>query len=221
MDASEVLARVFVLGQHIYETERTRRRSKQRSSELKDLGQKIASASSNLRQSAPETANVGKASHQPEKDPILGSLGEGSHPKPPLAVMERAGLHPETMNWQLQQARAELWELEGHLKHKCLGCGTPPTCCFKHGLNVIDIARETKSMTTEPVWDHMVELGDEVRFKCHPDAVEAGTYFAEFPSLILRTSELRRTIEDKLIEFSRPGPTLEEAKALQEKGVEL
>ena len=213
MDRAEIVARVFVIGQQIYNAERARRRSKQRGSELKESGDKIASASSNLRQRAPEIENMGGTSHQPEKGPILASLSEESHSRPPLMVKERPGLHPETMNWQLQQARAELWELEGHLKHKCLGCGTPPTCCFKHGLNLIDIAQETKSMTTGPAWDRIVELGEEVRVKCHPDAVQAGTYFAEFPSLVLRTSELRRIIEDKLIEFGRPEPTLEEAKA--------
>lgn len=163
-----------------------------------------------MTQPAPETEIVGKTSHEPEKPPILPSE---SHSKPPLAVKERKGLGPETMKWQLQQTRADLWELEGHLKSKCLSCGDPPTCCIKHAFNLIDIANETKSMTTEPIWDDIIKLAEEVKVKCHPDAIKAETYFAELPSLAIRTSELRRVIEDKLIKLSKPEITLEEAKA--------
>lgn len=82
MDASNVIAKVFVLGQEIYNAERTRKRSKQRSSELKELDQKIALTTSNLTQSAPKIEDVGKASDEPEKTTVLDSgntlLGEDS-----------------------------------------------------------------------------------------------------------------------------------------------
>lgn len=224
MDASEIFAKIFTIGEGIYNAERARRRNKQRSSELKEFSEKVVSASSGVAQTAPGGREMGKISHEPESPLISASEGTETHSKPPLAVMERKGLDPETMKWQLQQTRADLWELEGHLKSKCLSCGDPPTCCIKHAFNLIDIAHETKSMTAEPIWDDIIKLAEEVKVKCHPDAIKAKTYFAEFPSLAIRTSELRRVIEDKLIKLSKPEITLEEAKAeaakLAEKEVE-
>jgi len=170
----------------------------------------VSTSPSEVSEKAPEREDVGKVSHEPEKPPI--SAPE-SPPKPPLAGMERKGLGPETMKWQLQQTRADLWELEGHLKSKCLSCGDPPTCCIKHAFNLIDIANETRSMTTEPIWDDIIKLAEEVKVKCHPDAIKAETYFAELPSLAIQTSGLRRVIEDKLIKLSKPEITLKEAKA--------
>jgi len=129
-------------------------------------------------------------------------------------VLTREGLDPDTMRWQLQEARAELWELEGHLKHYCKECGADNSCCFKHSQNMIDLAQETKSMTTDPVWDKIITLGEEIKVKAHPDNIRAGTYFAEFPQLIVRVSELRKPIETQLIQLSKPELTLEEAKQL-------
>lgn len=163
-----------------------------------------------MAQPAPETEIVGKVSHEPEKPPILPSE---SHSKPPLAVTERKGLDPETMRWQLGQTRSNLWELEGHLKNKCLGCGGDLSCCFKHGLNLIDIATETRSMTSNPMWDDIINLGEEVKVKAHPENIKTGKYFDEFPELVLRTSGLRRKVDTKLIELEKPALTLGEAKA--------
>lgn len=129
-------------------------------------------------------------------------------------VITRQGLDPETMRWQLQEARAELWELEAHLKHYCKECGPDFSCCFKHSQNLIDIAHETKSMTTDPIWDKIIAIGEEVRAKAHPDNIRTGTYFAEFPQLIVRVSELRKPIETQLIGVSKPQISLEEAKQL-------
>lgn len=125
------------------------------------------------------------------------------------AILERHGLDPETMKWQLEIARAELWALEGHLKHYCKGCGAGNDCCFKHSQDIIDIARETKSMTTDPIWDEIVSLGEEIREKAHPENIKTGKYFDEFPQLVVRVSELRRPIEVKLIEITKPEITLE------------
>ncbi len=69
-------------------------------------------------------------------------------------------------------------------------------------------------MTTDPVWDKIITLGEEIKVKAHPDNIRAGTYFAEFPELIVRVSELRKPIETQLIQLSKPTLTLEEAKAL-------
>ena len=69
-------------------------------------------------------------------------------------------------------------------------------------------------MTTDPIWDSIIKLGEEVKLKAHPDHIHAGTYFAEFPQLVVRTSELRKPIETQLIQLSKPELTLEEAKKL-------
>ncbi len=167
---------------------------------------------SEIAQTAPQREDVGKTSQEPARPPTLKSATE-SHPKPPLAVMERKGLDPETMTWQLRQTRSDLWELEGHLKNKCRGCGGDLSCCFKHGLNLIDIASETKSMTSDSLWDDIINLGEEVKVKAHPENIKTGKYFDEFPELVLRTSALRTKVDTKLIELEKPAPTLEEVKA--------
>lgn len=167
---------------------------------------------SKIAQKGPQKENMDKTSQEPARPPTLKSETE-SHPKPPLAVMERKGLDPETMTWQLRQTRSDLWELEGHLKNNCLGCGGDLSCCFKHGLNLIDIASETKSMTSEALWDDIINLGEEVKVKAHPGNIKTGKYFDEFPELVLRTSDLRRKVDTKLIELEKPALTLEEAKA--------
>jgi len=220
MSAGDIFARVFQIGYVIYDAERTRRRARQRSSELKETGERAismltpaeTSPTSPSKSENPES--FGGGATQTSQQPITPEIsGEKSHLKPLLVVKERQGLDPETMAWQLKQTRAELWQLEGHLKNKCLGCGDPPTCCIKHAFNLLDIANETKSMTTEPIWDDIIKLAEEVKVKCHPDAIKAETYFDELPSLAIRASELRRVIEDKLIKLSKPELTLEEAKA--------
>lgn len=167
---------------------------------------------SKIAQTAPPKENMGNMSQEPARPPTLKSEME-SHPKPPLAVKERKGLDPETMRWQLRQTRSDLWELEAHLKNRCLGCGGDLSCCFKHGLNLIDIASETKSMTSDSLWGDIINLGEEVKMKAHPENIKTGKYFNEFPELVLRTSGLRTRVDTKLIELEKPAPTLEEAKA--------
>lgn len=152
----------------------------------------------------PSSVKTTVSTQKPERVGQGGSTG----------VLVREGLDPETMKWQLEKARGELWELEGHLKHYCKGCGADFSCCFKHSQNSIDIARETKSMTSDPIWDKIIKLGEEVRMKAHPDHIRAGTYFDEFPQLVIRVSELRRPIETQLIQLSKPDLTLEKAKQL-------
>ncbi len=127
-------------------------------------------------------------------------------------VITRQGLDPETMKWQLGLARADLWDLEVHLKNKCLDCGKDVDCCWKHGQNLIDNHTETASMTTDPMWHEIVEFAKEVKAKAHPEHIKRGTYFNEFPQLVLRASELRRKVDSKLIDLEKPKPPLEEVK---------
>lgn len=178
---------------------------------LRPKPSKASKPPSEMAKTAPQKEDVGKTSQGPASPPALKSDTE-SHPKPPGAVMERKELDPETMRWQMAQARADLWELEGHLKNKCLECGGDLSCCFKHALNLIDIAGETKSMTIDSLWDDIIALAKDVKVKAHPENIKTGKYFEEFPQLVLRTSELRRRVDTKLIELERPAPTLEEAK---------
>ncbi len=220
MNASDIFARVFSIGYVIYDAERTRRQARQRSSELKETSERATSLlpssetspTSSSKSENPESLG-GSATETSQQPVATAILSEKSRSSPSLTVKERKELDPETMVWQLKQTRADLWQLEGHLKNECLGCGDPPTCCIKHAFNLIDIATETKSMTTEPLWDDIIKLAEEVKVKCHPDAIKAETYFAELPSLTIRASEFRREIEDKLIKLSKPELTLEEAKA--------
>lgn len=165
---------------------------------------KKPSASPESEEEAPSEEKTTSTIQKPEEVRQSGTTG----------VVIRERLDPETMRWQLQETRAELWELEAHLKHYCKECGPDFSCCFKHSQNLIDIARETKSMTTDPIFDDIIKHGEEVRVKAHPDHIRAGTYFAEFPRLIVRTSELRKPIETQLIQLSRPEITLEEAKQM-------
>lgn len=158
MNASDIFARIFSIGYVIYDAERTRRQARQRSSELKETSERAISMlpSSETSPTSPsKSANpevLGGDATETSQEPVSPEIsGEKSHSNPHLMVKERKGLDPETMAWQLKQTRADLWELEGHLKNKCLGCGGDLSCCFKHGLNLIDIATETKSMTTEPI----------------------------------------------------------------------
>jgi hypothetical protein len=220
MDAGDIFAKIFGIGYVIYDAERARRLARQRSSELKVMSEKVTStlpstgALSNPPSKTENSEVPDQDATQTSQEPVTAEiLGEESHSKPPVMVKERKELDPETMAWQLKQIRADLWELEGHLKNKCRGCGADVSCCYKHALNLIDIATETKSMTADPLWDDIIKLAEEVKVKCHPDAIKAETYFAELPSLTIRTSELRRAVEDKLIKLSKPELTLEEAMA--------
>lgn len=116
------------------------------------------------------------------------------------SIVERHNLDPETMQYQVKEARNELWLLENHLKTSCKGCSTDTHCCFKHSTNVEALAIETQSMTTDPLWGKMAQIAREVRAKVHPRDVQTGKYASEYPSLVIKVAELRKTADDKLME---------------------
>lgn len=113
---------------------------------------------------------------------------------------ERQNLDPETMHYQVQQTRNELWLLENHLKTACKGCGEKTDCCWKHSTNAETLARETQSMTTDALWNEIAETAREVRSKVHPKDIRSGKYAEEYPSLIIKVAELRKAADDKLME---------------------
>lgn len=72
MDVSNLIAKVYSIGYGIYDAERARRRSKQRSAELREAAERVVSVGSTAKQIAPETENVGKYIPKRRTSPILG-----------------------------------------------------------------------------------------------------------------------------------------------------
>jgi hypothetical protein len=130
-----------------------------------------------------------------------------------IGIITREGLDPQTLVYQEQKAYNELWLAESHAKEDFLGCGTDVDCGFKHGLNFVAIALETKSMTTDPVWQEIEDLGWELQSKAHPDRVLERTHHQEYHELAIKISKPRSEIEKRLKVKRKPIPSLEEAKA--------
>jgi len=122
-------------------------------------------------------------------------------------IISRTGVDAERLAWQEALIRGELWLLEGHLKNNCIGCGGDLSCCFKHSTNVIDAARETLSMTTDPLYREAVELAEGIQPFVHPDHVSAGTYVHMYPGFVIAVSEIRTQFEARVMANARPGTT--------------
>jgi hypothetical protein len=80
MDLSEILVKAYNIGQGLYEAERARRQSKQRSSELKELSNKIASAHTEGALLGPPEGGARDNTQVAEKAPknVLQSVSEGT-----------------------------------------------------------------------------------------------------------------------------------------------
>ena len=115
-------------------------------------------------------------------------------------IVTRRGLDEERLAYQEELARGEIWLLEAHLKNKGLGCGGDLECTWKHSDNIIRIADETLSMTTDPFWQNLKALAEEIRSKSHPEDVKRGTYAGEYPALAVRLSEFRAPLQKKAME---------------------
>lgn len=126
----------------------------------------------------------------------------------------RKGIDAVRLAWQEDLALGEAWLVEGHLKNKCIGCGGDVECCWKHSDNLVRVANETLSMTTDPFWQNLNALATEIRSKSLPDDVRAGTYAAEYPGLAVRMSEFRVPLQTKAMQRAKKSPTLEELKAM-------
>ncbi len=125
----------------------------------------------------------------------------------------RPGVDAERLAWQDGIIRGELWLLEGHLKNNCIGCGEDISCCWKHSTNSIDVARETMSMTTDPLYPETVELAERIKPFVHPDDVRAAKYVDKYPAFVIQVSEIRTRFEARVMANARSEITLEEAKA--------
>ncbi len=136
----------------------------------------------------------------PDEPPAEQPIEQPTEQQNETSSTERKSLDPETMHYQVQQTRNELWLLENHLKTACKGCGQAVDCCFKHSTNAEGLARETQSMTTDALWDKIAETAREVRGKVHPRDIRSGKYAGEYPSLIVKVAELRKAADDKLME---------------------
>lgn len=137
----------------------------------------------------------------PDDTPVEQSSEQAIEQQNEAPRTERQSLDPETMRYQVQQTRNELWLLENHLKTACKGCGADNTCCFKHSTNAETLARETQSMTTDALWDEIAETAREVRAKVHPRDIRSGKYANEYPSLIIKVAELRKAADDQLLQL--------------------
>lgn len=132
----------------------------------------------------------------------------------PTGVVTRPGVDAERMAWQDGIIRGELWLLEGHLKNNCLGCGGDVECCWKHTKNVLDAARETQSMTTEPLYQEAVSTADLIQPFVHPLDVKAGKYRDRYPALAIEVARIRTQFDKRLMAHARPPVTLDEAKKM-------
>jgi hypothetical protein len=133
---------------------------------------------------------------------------------PPGGVLTRPGVDAERMAWQDALIRGELWLLEGHLKENCIGCGGDVECCFKHSLNIMDAATETRSMTTEPLYTEAVELARRVQEVVHPEDVKAGRHRDRYPGLAIEVSQIRTRFDAQVMSQGRPAITLDGAKKM-------
>ena len=129
-------------------------------------------------------------------------------------IVTREGLDAGTLAYQEQKAYNELWLAESHAKEDFVGCGTDVDCGFKHGLNFVAIAQETKSMTTDPIWQEIEDLGWELQQRAHPDRVKERTHHQEYQELAIKISKPRRGIQKRIMGKRKPVISLEEAKTL-------
>lgn len=173
-----------------------------RTKELERLLTTLGAPESQKEASSSEKATP--VTQTPERVSLSGSTG----------IVTRAGLDPERLAWQEGLALGEVWLLEGHLKNNCVACGGDYECCWKHSDNVVRVADETLSMTTDPFWQNLKLLAGEIRSKSHPDDVKRGTYVAEYPHFAVLLSEFRVPLQKKAMESSKPQISLEEARNL-------
>lgn len=132
----------------------------------------------------------------------------------PPVIKTREGVDAERMAWQDGIIRGELWLLEGHLKNNCLGCGGDVECCWKHTTNTLDAVKETRSMTTEPLYREAAALAERILPYVNPEDVRAQKYADVYPALTLEVSQIRTQFDKRVMGSARAPITLEEAKAL-------
>ena len=149
-----------------------------------------------------------------QKATIIPQQAQGVAQSGSTAVVTREGVDQERMAWQDGILRGELWLLEGHLKNNCQGCGGDVECCWKHTKNVLDAARETQSMTSEPLYREVVSVAEHVLPFVHPEDVKAEKYASQYPTLTIEVSKVRTQFDKRVMGYARKPLSLEEAKNL-------
>lgn len=144
--------------------------------------------------------------------PVVAPVLEKPTPSPAAGILMRTGVDSVRLGWQDGLTRAELWLLEGHLKNNCLGCGGDVECCYKHTTNLGDATGETRSMTTDPLYQKTVELARRILPLVHPDDVKTGLYKDRYPDLVIEVSQIRTEFDNRMMAQKTSPATLEQAK---------
>lgn len=150
-----------------------------------------------------------KSTPPADSKPAGGVAYSGSTP-----VVTREGVDAERMAWQDGIIRGELWLLEGHLKNNCVGCGGDVECCWKHSQNILDAARETQSMTTDPIYQEAISIIKRAQPFIHPEDIKSGKFIDKYPPLAIEVSQVRTQFDKRVMGHAQPPITLEEAKKL-------
>ena len=208
MDVPDLFAKVFSIGQGIYDAERARRRSKQRSAELKEQAEKIISVGSTATKMPPETGNVGDKSQKEEHPPILASQ---SGIELPTAE--------ETKQELKRRLAKELYRAELDLGAKLRIAGKPCDCLgYKHSLEMEAAAEEL--ISSEPDNKVYFEITDWLKRnqpKVSIEAISTGQYDDEYPRMAAEFRDFRKRVMGTTAIGSLVEPeekiTIEEAKA--------
>lgn len=127
-------------------------------------------------------------------------------------IVTRKNNDESTIAYQEQKLYSELWLTELHAKEDFIGCSTDVHCGFKHGLDLVALVDETKSMTSDPIFQKIESLGNEIQVKAYPDRVKEGTHHQEYQELAVRIGELRKEMMYRVMARRKPAITLEQAK---------
>jgi len=161
-----------------------------------------------------QEAETQKEPPKEQKTAVTPETSVGVAPGGSSGVITREGVDAERLAWQDGIIRGELWLLEGHLKNKCIGCGGDLECCFKHCQNIVAAARETQSMTTDPLYQETVSVIESVQPFVLPADIKAEKYVTYYPPMAVKVSKVRTQFDKRVMAQVREPVTLEEAKKI-------
>ncbi len=188
IDIGNIFARVFSIGYVIYDSERTRRQARQRSSELKEAAEKLPS------------------SPQPPTGLPAISIETGILSKPPEIALEA-----HSFDYQLDALLDDLQHLETeHLPAQGRLQGLPCDCIAKVARDLRRHARETIPIAAREGIDatifsemaaegeHLIEIGTV-------ETVRTGVYDAEYLKHAGTISNYRKAVESMRAELRQKG----------------
>jgi hypothetical protein len=177
-----------------------------------------------------ETTPLKASEYTPQPSPLKGEVSNPPLPKGEGGIVERHNLDQQTLAYQEQLLYSELWLAEQHAKQDFHGCSTDLHCGFKHGLDLTALAVETKSMTSDPMWQKIEDMGNEMMQKAHPSRVGEGHYGTppppftggpekwvsnhhdEYQVLAIRIGELRKEMGNRVMARRKPAAAATEVK---------